>query len=112
MKEFKKLNRASSIVYDSNGNNGISVTWYNSDIKIYPVNYEDIIKDYAGMCSDIKMHAIKYVDEFFTSDQIKLLSHYNCLLIALTIYFLFFYKNSISSSLFLQSSHIYGYGPW
>jgi len=76
MKEIKKLYRASSVVYDSNGNNGIVVYWYNADIKIYPVNYEDIIKDYAGMCSDTKMHAIKYVDEFFTSDQIKLLSQF------------------------------------
>ena len=76
MKEFKKLYRASSVVYDSNGNNGISVSWYNADIKIYPVNYEDIIKDYAGMSSEIKMHAIKYVDEFFTSGQIKLLSQF------------------------------------
>jgi len=76
MKEIKKLYRVYSVVYDSNGNNGIVVAWYNGDIKIYPVKYEDIIKDYAGMCSKIKMHAIKYVDEFFTSDQIGLLKQF------------------------------------
>ena len=76
MKEIKKLYRTSSVVYDSNGNNGIGVAWYNADIKIYPVKYEDIIKDYAEMLPEIKMHAIKYVDEFFTSDQIKLLGQF------------------------------------
>ncbi len=76
MQEIKKLYRAASDVYGSNGNDGTRVTWYNSDIKIYPVNYEDIIKDYTMMPSEEKMAAIKYVDEFFTSDQIELLGQF------------------------------------
>jgi len=76
MKESKKLYRAGSVINGTNGNDGILVAWYNADIKIYPVNYEDIIKDYTMMPSEEKMAAIKYVDEFFTSDQIELLGKF------------------------------------
>jgi hypothetical protein len=76
MKNTKKLYRAGSVIYDSNGNNGINVSWYNADIKTYPVKYEDIIKDYEEMPSKIKMAAIRYVDEFFTFDQLKLLEQF------------------------------------
>ena len=52
MKEIKKLYRAYSVIDSSNGNDGIKVRWYNSDIKFYAVKYEDIIKDYAEMSSE------------------------------------------------------------
>jgi len=51
-------------------------TWYNADIKIYDVNYEDIIKDFTKMSHKEKMAAIKYVDEFFTFEQIILLGQF------------------------------------
>jgi len=76
MKGIKKLYRGYSVVDNSNGNDGIGVTWYNADIKMSAVNYEDIIKDYTRMPSEEKMTAIKYVDEFFTSDQIELLGKF------------------------------------
>ena len=76
MKEIKKLYRAGSVVYDSNGKNGIRVIWYYAENRVYPVKYENIIKDYKKMPSREKMAAIRYVDEFFTYDQIKLLKEF------------------------------------
>jgi len=76
MQEIKKLYRAGSLFANSNGNDGIWVEWYNADIKISAVNYEDIIKDFSKMPSKVKMVAIKCVDEFFTYDQIELLGKF------------------------------------
>jgi hypothetical protein len=76
MKDIKKLYRAGSVVYGSNGNDGISVTWYNADNKMFPLNYEDIIKNYSAMPLKEKMAAARYVNEFFTSDQIELLRQF------------------------------------
>ena len=73
MQKIKKLYRGYSVVDNSNGNDDITAVWYNADIKMNAVNYEDIIKNFSKMSSKEKMAAIKYVDEFFTSDQIELL---------------------------------------
>jgi hypothetical protein len=74
MQEIKKLYRAYSVVNYLDDNP--FMIWYNADNKMSVEDYKDIIKDYTKMAPEKKRMAERFVNEFFTLNQIIFLNQF------------------------------------
>lgn len=74
MKEIKKLYRAYSVVNYLDGNP--FMTWYNAENKTFSKNYGGLIKGYTKMSIKEKRMAERFVNEFFTCNQIIFLNQF------------------------------------